>query len=281
MHNGPITVERVTSNIGARVGGLDLAGDITDEQFAAVREALLEHLVVFFTGQNADASAQRRLTERFGPLRVHPVQEFLGGTDAVGVVGTAAYGPEGDSHFHTDHSFHTDIPDVAVLRAVVIPDRGGDTLWSNMYAALDALSEPMRAFLRGLTAVHDQGPAYYDHIRRHHGRDHADTVLAAFPGAAHPVVPRHPETGRELLFVNPGYTRSIVGLTRAESDALLDMLFRHVGQARFTVRHRWAPGDIAIWDERCTLHMGEAAYWPAERELRRLNAGRFTPAPVS
>lgn len=272
-----ITVTPVGSSLGARIDGMDLAAGLDPRQVEELHRALLEHLVVFLPEQTVDDDTQIALARTFGEPHPHPVGAFLGDTSLMGSVGTDDYKPGVDSHFHTDYTFHTDVPDVAVLRAVVVPERGGDTMWANTCDAYDALSAPLQTFIDGLDAIHSQGPIFNDIIIRRFGEEAGRPILEQFPGATHPMVTIHPETGRKALFVNQGYTQSVVGLTGAESDALLAFLFGHVSSPRFVCRYRWAVGDVAIWDERATVHMGEGTYWPAERLMRRVTAGSGPP----
>lgn len=272
-----ITVERVTSSLGARIGGVDLKKGLAEGQFEELRRALLDHLVIFLPGQDIDDEAQMAFTRLFGELRIHPVAEFLGHTNTLGTVGTDDYQPGSDSNFHTDYSFCDDTPDLAVLRALVVPSRGGDTMWVNMYEAYDALSTTMRSILDGLDAFHDQGQRFNEIVSERYGEEASRPIREQFSGRAHPVVIAHPVTNRRALFVNPGYTRHIVGMEAAESEAILSFLFAHLARPRFQCRYRWQPGDIAIWDERATVHMGEGAYWPEERMLHRYAVGRHAP----
>jgi taurine dioxygenase len=276
-----IRVTPVASCLGARIDGMDLSAPLSTEQVEELHGALLEHLVVFLPGQTIDDDRQIALAQTFGEPHPHPVGAFLGDQSLMGSVGTDDYRPGVDSNFHTDYTFHHEVPDVAVLRAVVVPEHGGDTMWANTCAAYDALSEPMRAFLDGLDAFHSQGSTFNDIVIARFGEEAGRPILEAFPGTTHPVVTTHPETGRRNLFLNEGYTQSIVGLTPSESDALLRYLFAHIKNPRFTCRYRWSPGDVAIWDERATVHVGEGAYWPEQRLMRRVTIGSATPKRAS
>lgn len=270
-------ITRPTSTIGAEIHGVELA-QVTDDELLALQWALLEHKVIFFRDQTLDDEAHRAFAARWGEPVAHPVQALFGLEQAVGVVFNDADHPPGDGDgWHTDHSWADYVPDVAILRAVEVPAVGGDTLWSDVGAAHDALSAPLQRMLADLTARHDPGPRFALEMRVRMGDEMADRVIEAFPGEDHPVVAAHPITGRPCIFVNPGYTRSINGLTAAESDALLSMLFAHVGRADFVARWRWEPGSVAIWDEHATLHRGPNDFAPATRELRRFTVGRHTP----
>ena len=135
----------------------------------------------------------------------------------------------------------------------------------------------MQAFLGGLSAHHSPGPRFVEEMRYRMGDEAATKVAEAFPGRDHPVICAHPVTGRPGIFVNPGYTRSVTGLTAVESDVLLRMLFEHVARADFVVRLRWEPGTVAIWDEHATLHRGPNDFGTATRELHRFTVGATAP----
>lgn len=275
-----IEVEPLTGSIGAVVGGVDLRAGLRDGQAEELRRALIEHLVIFLRAQHLDDEAQGAFARVFGELRSHPVDEFLGQPEVVGTIATRAYLPGEDHFFHTDFTFVPRPPEAAVLRAVVVPPHGGDTIWASMYDAYDALSPSMQAFLEGMEAFHDQGPQFVPTITQQYGAEVGAKLLEAFPGTTQPVVIVHPESGRKVLFVNEAYTRSIVGLSGPESRALLGFLFEHVGNPRFHCRYRWSAGDLAVWDERCTQHLGEGRYWPEERVLHRVMVGSTRPRAV-
>ena len=273
-----ISVTPISSSLGARIDGVDLAA-LDDEQFTEIHRALLEHLVVFLPGQEIDDDQHKAFAGRFATCRPHPVREFFGDAETLAFVENDADKPPQDDNFwHTDYSFHQEIPDVAVLRAEIVPPVGGDTLWANMYAAYDGLSESFRGYLEDLTAFHDLGPKFEFEMRRTLGDEAAEAIVAAFQGTTHPIVTTHPETQRKALFVNPGYTRHIVGLRSAESDALLRFLYAHIDSPSFHCRYRWSPGDVAVWDERATLHQGPDDFHPHHRRLRRVTAGSRAPS---
>ncbi len=270
-------VTPIASTVGARIDGIDLRGSLDAAEIAALRRAVLDHGVVFLSAQGIDDDRQIAIRAGFGEPHPHPVGAFLGDDSLMGSVATDDYKPGVDSHFHTDYTFDPHVPDFAILRADVVPTHGGDTMWASTTAAFDALSPSVQSFLEGLDAFHSQGPVFNDIVARRFGEEAARPILERFAGATHPVVTVHPETGRNALFVNQGYTQSIVGLHADESDALLAFLFAHVRGPRFVCRYRWAVGDVAIWDERSTVHMGEGTYWPQERLMRRVTVGRAVP----
>jgi taurine dioxygenase len=149
---------------------------------------------------------------------------------------------------------------------VTVPAEGGDTLFASMYAAYDALSDRMKAYLAGLTAIHEGAP-YYREVNRIIGRDDRGRT---YPVAEHPVVRTHPETGRKALYVNSMFTTQLVGVPKAEGDAVLRLLFDHVRNPQFQCRFRWEPNSIAFWDNRCTQHYAVWDYYPEVRSGYRV-----------
>ena len=167
----------------------------------------------------------------------------------------------------------------ALLYARVLPNSGGDTLWSSMTAAYKALSAPMRTFLDGLSAVHDFAHAFPPDglAGSNAGRERYETARAEHPPVVHPVVRTHPETGEPGLFVNSVFTARIKGLRREESAALLSFLYAHIQKAEFCVRWRWSPGSLAFWDNRCTQHYAVNDYLPQRRVMTRATINGETP----
>ena len=264
-----ISIVPVTPLIGAEVSGVDLARPLSDNELGLVRQALLDHLVLFFRGQELTIEQHKAFGRLFGELHIHPARDRNGIEGHPEILHVKA-GPEstrvnGDE-WHSDVSCDAEPPMGSILRLFEVPPSGGDTLFANMYAAHDALSAPMQAFLSGLTAVHDGGPNYIDRARRA-GIYKPDKV---FPAHEHPVVRTHPETGRKALFVNRIFTQSIVGVTREESRAILDFLFQHIARPDFQCRFRWEKDSVAFWDNRCTLHHAMWDYYPEVRQGYRV-----------
>ena len=229
-------VKRLTGALGAEITGPDISQP-TPEMIDAIRALLLEHQVIFLPGQSPTPEAQVAFGRQFGHLEGHPNLEADTSLPPEIFQLKASRGGVADE-WHTDLTFQENPSIMSILHIVTCPETGGDTMWSSLYAAYDALSEPMKAFCEGLTALHDALP-----------HNHPDQM------SVHPVVRVHPETGRKALYVNEHFTRRIVELNAEESDALLRHLTRWVQQPRFTVRYSWTPGAIGIWDNRCTQHM--------------------------
>ena len=167
-------------------------------------------------------------------------------------------------------TFRQHPPMGTVLRSVIVPPKGGDTLWASMTAAYNGLSAPMQDFLQGLTAVHDFAHGFRESLAEPGGRERLADAVAANPPVRHPVIRTHPETGRKVIFVNSLFTTHIEGLKAAESDALLQFLFRHVTTPEYTCRFQWRPHSIAIWDNRSTQHKPINDYFPAHRKHLRI-----------
>lgn len=273
MASPDIRIRPLTPTIGAEVEGVDL-GDVDDETFDEVRRALAEHLVLFFRDQEISVEAHKAFGRRFGELDVHPNDPGLDGHPEVMVIHADETSKRiAGEMWHSDVSCRAEPPMGSILRMFEVPETGGDTLFANMYAAYEALSDRMQEHLDGLTAVHDGGP-YYRDVNRIVGRDDGGR---SYPVAEHPVVRTHPVTGRRCLFVNSMFTTRIVGLPRDESDALLAFLFEHVKNPPFHCRFRWRPHSVAFWDNRCTQHFAVWDYFPAVRSGYRVTVRGDAP----
>ena len=177
-------------------------------------------------------------------------------------------------YWHTDVTWTAEPPDMGFLRALRVPPRGGDTMWASMTAAYEALSPAIQALLDGLDCIHSNESFIAGTVEKLGAEKVAELGLdaklrAAHPPVTHPLVRVHPETGRKALFFGGHFMERIEGLHAHESEALLALLRRHIDEPRFHCRWRWTPGDLAIWDERCTVHRGVAGHFPERREVRR------------
>ena len=261
-----LRVDPVSPVIGAEVSGVDLAGPLDDATLDGLKQALAEHLVLFFRDQDLTLEQHTALGRRFGELHVHPAAPKDAEHPEVLVVhADEKVSFVAGSLWHSDVSCDGEPPMGSILRIVQIPSSWGDTLFASMYAAFDALSNRMRQFLRGLTAVHEGEQYYRD---RYGGGDLRD---ATHPVAEHPVVRTHPVTGRPALFVNEGFTTRIKEIPLSESDALLAFLVRHCANPAFQCRFRWQPHSIAFWDNRCTQHLAIWDYYPEVRHGYRVS----------
>lgn len=278
-----LDLEPLTSSIGAAVHGLD-PRDVDAGRVQALRVALAEYGVLVFRAPGMSVDEQVEFASRFGSPVGHPVSERLRGEadDPVAVVENHGEKPsQDDQHFHTDYSFHTHVPELAVLRPEVLPSRGGDTIWSSATGAFRLLSDRYVGFLRGLSGIHDAGERFWFEVDRTLGTDAAAALRREFPPREHPVVGRHPLTGSPVLFVNPGYTVGITGLSPTESRTTLAALFDVLNDSSLHFRHRWRGDDVVMWDELTTVHRGSSDFFPQHRRLTRVAVGRTAPEPLA
>lgn len=280
MGEGRLDVVPLAGRIGAEIRGVDLAAASSDDLDARLHEALLRFKVIFFRDQRLDPDAQIAFARRFGEVTLaHPTVPGL--ADEPHVLDVDARGGNVAIHWHTDVTFVDRPPLGSILRAVVVPPVGGDTLWANTVTAYEELAGPLRDLVDGLDAVHTNR---FDYVaaspgRREKLRAYAQVFEAVHYETAHPVVRVHPVTGERALFVG-GFARRIVGLPDAESAALLQLLQRRVEKPENVVRWRWRPGDVAFWDNRATQHRAIADFGDAPRRLHRVTIAGDLPRGV-
>jgi taurine dioxygenase len=268
-----IRVTRLSPTIGAEIDGVDLSRDLSDRQFEEIKRAIAENLVLVFRNQAIEAEDQKRLAGRFGTLHRH----LLAGSRALSSNGAdpeiLAWHTDKESRYTAGDAWHADVTCDkepiwgSFLRLLKVPDvGGGDTAFANMYLAYAALSDPLKALLDGLTAIHDGSRAWTA------GYGSKPEPGKEFPVAEHPVVARHPLTGRKFLFVNEAFISHIVQLTRPESDAILSLLFRQVERnLAFQTRLHWTADSLVFWDNWATQHHAVWDYFPDERRGERVS----------
>lgn len=262
-----LVVTPATGHFGADVSGVRLNSPLAPGTLTALRRALQRHRVLFFRRQSLTHGQQTEIARQFGPLApAHPWQEPVSGHPFVHALVTGGKQPASDEEHHRARwrtpdylsGWHADItpavdpPSFCILRAEEVPSRGGDTTWADLVTAYEQLSGPLQRFLDELTAEHRYLVGYVpfgitDSASR--------TAMATRLVAHHPVVRVLPESGMRTLFVNPAFTSHINELSPPESRRILDLLFTHMTQPEFSVRHHWDTGDVAIWDNRATVHI--------------------------
>jgi taurine dioxygenase len=267
----PVQISPLTPTIGAVIEGVDLGQPLSDDLIGEIRRALLAHQVIFFQDQHITPVQHRDFAARFGPLHTHPLYPGVPEAPELFILDNHGGNPTDNDAWHTDITFIETPPMASILYARLLPANGGDTVWSSMKAAYQALSPPLRDFLAGLDAVHDfaRGFPARGRVAGAAGAEKHAQALEDHPPVLHPVVRTHPETGDDGLFVNYGFTERIKGLRRKESDAILNMLFQHIQQPEFLVRWRWTPNAIAFWDNRVTQHYAVNDYLPHRRVMNR------------
>jgi taurine dioxygenase len=262
-----ISVTPVTPRIGATVEGIALAEPLSNRQVEELHVALAEYQVLFFRGQPLDEESHKRLGRYFGDLHIHPNQPGPAGHPEILPIHADALSKRVNGEFwHSDVSCDEEPPLGSILYLHTVPDAGGDTLFASQYAAYDALSPRMKAYLEGLTATHS-GDAVYRRINVLEGRSSEGKV---FPRASHPIVRTHPVSKRKALYVNRNFTTHIDGLPDEEGRAILDWLCAHSTREDFQVRFRWQPHSVAFWDNRAVQHMAIWDYYPQTRSGRRV-----------
>lgn len=262
--------------LGMEVRGLDLSAPLELDTVRAIRRLLYQHCVLLVRGQHIDEDQQVRFGEYFGHLAntlgkyainrtTHPAIMYVTNEKEDGrYVGAL---PDGEMYFHSDRCYVPRPCLATMLYAIDIPSVGGNTLFANQYRAWDTLPDEMKRRIEGLRAMHTYEPGAADNYAAPISRT---TPTAKALRHAHPMVLTHPGTGRKALYVNRLMTEYVEGLSRAESDALLGFLFDHQEQPQFVYEHRWIPGDVVIWDNRCVLH-ARTDFNPGEaRKLRRV-----------
>lgn len=275
-------IERLEGEIGAEITGLDLAEPMDTETLAAVKHAWAEHQVLVFRDQQLSSEAQASFARMFGELeRVRTTPDaarreqtamYVSNREVEGSKGVL---PTGEMLFHSDQCYYEVPCKATFLHALQLPDSGGDTLFSSAYRAYAALGESTREHISGLRAEN-----VYDY--QANATTRTDNPSPDAPRAVHPVVTAHPETHRPVLYVNRLMTHRVIGLERRDSDELLEKLFSVIEESRFVYRHVWQPGDLVMWDNRCTLHARTDFDASQARVLRRYTVrGDGPPRPFS
>ncbi|ROP46024.1 TauD/TfdA dioxygenase family protein [Pseudokineococcus lusitanus] len=266
-----LELERLGPTIGVRVHGVDLA-DATDAEVRAIRSALAEHKVLFFAGQHdLHPDSQVALGRRLGEVtESHPVVPGVDDEHPEIYALDSSTGGFADV-WHTDVTFVRRPPLGSVLRAVVLPPSGGDTQWADLELAYRSLSAPVQRLADELVAVHDGTREFGYYLSQSEARAQweGEEYRELVP-ARHPVVRVHPETGRKGLFVNPGFVSHLEGVSDAESRYLLDLFYAHITKPEHLVRHRWSVGDVAMWDNRSTVHYANRDYGDQRRVMHRI-----------
>ena len=256
--------------LGAEIIGIDLREEMDDRLFTQIRDVWHENLVILLRDQQLAEEDQVRFAERFGPLAMIHTKQFVRNHPAVMLISNIREDgkqigalPDGEMQFHSDQCHQERPATGSLLYAIEIPSKGGDTLFSNGYKAYETLPDSVKWRIEGRKALNA-----YDYDTGATKRE--GEVSANAPSYAHPVVRTHPATGRKALYVNRLMTRRIEGLPAEESEELLDILFDHQERPEFIYGHAWRPGDILMWDNRCTLHARTDFSADERRLLRRV-----------
>jgi len=276
-----LKVEKLAARLGAQVEGVRLSGDLEPEVFEELYRLLLRHKVLFFRGQHhLTNEEQERFSRRFGEPVAHPTVPVKEGTGFILELDSE----KGDraNSWHTDVTFQAAYPKISILRGVVIPETGGDTVWADTHAAYNSLPEPLKRLAESLWAVHSND---YDYVNQRYvvseaGRRHFEEVFTStLYETEHPVVHVHPETGEPHLLLGH-FVKRFVGFNTADSRDLFQLFQRHVTQLENTVRWRWRAGDVVVWDNRATQHYAINDYGDQKRIVHRVTIAGDIPLPA-
>ncbi len=273
-----VTVTQLGSRIGARIDGVQLAGDLDAATVEGIREALLRHKVIFFRNQHQlDDAQQQAFAARLGTPIAHPAVQHEGAPIITPI--NSDYGKA--NRWHTDVTFVANYPAASILRAVVLPSYGGSTLWASTAAAYQALPEPLQHLTENLWALHSNRFDYVAALppQTEQQKEHRTRFEKADFRTEHPVVRVHPETGERTL-VAGDFVRGFVGMDSYESQLLLELLQRRITLPENTIRWNWEAGDVAIWDNRATQHRAIDDYDDQYRLMHRVTVMGDVPVDV-
>ena len=274
-----LVVRRVAGALGAEISGVDLSRDLEPDTVAALRQALLDHLVIFLRDQPIEPARFLAFARAFGTPVEYP---FVKGLDAFPQIIEGAKLEGETTNFggiwHSDTVYLDEPPMGSMLLAREIPPQGGDTLFANQYLAYEALSPTFQGLLDGLTAIHSSAKADVSKTREDRIKSGGTAEAGKDYLSYHPAVRTHPETGRKALFVNVAHTERFDGMTEAESKPILDYLFQHQIRPEFTCRFIWSPGAIAFWDNRCAQHNPVNDYHGYRRIMHRITLAGDRPS---
>ena len=263
-----IKIQKYSPNLGAVITGVDLSKEINEDQFKDIHKAFLDNQVLFFQNQNEILpEIHLKLGKLFGELHVHPAAPSMPGYPEIFEIHAHKNSKVANGEFwHSDVSCDIEPPLGTMLQLHILPETGGDTMFSDMYSAYNELSDKYKSLLDGLIAIHES-----EHLYRGRYEDRGvnkDNVKT--PVANHPLIRTHPITGKKAIYVNRTFTTGIEGMNKNESSSILEFLFEHCEHVNFQIRYRWNKNDMAFWDNRCTMHRAIWDYWPNERKGRRV-----------
>ena len=272
LDTGTLDIRPLTPAIGAEILDIDLgAADIADK-VPELRAALLKHGVIFFRDQDLSQEQHIAFARNFGELEIHPATPKDQPNPEVLHI---AHGPNSrgqENNWHSDVTWRERPSLGSILLAREVPECGGDTLFANMHLAYERLSEQMQRFCEGLTAMHDIARVFARRLGKR-----PEELHDQYPPVRHPVIRTHPETGERAIYVNNGFTSHIEGLSKEESDWLLDHLYKTAWDVEIQCRFRWQPGSVAFWDNRVCQHLAVSDYFPARRVMERVTIAGDRP----
>ncbi|MEM7284381.1 MAG: TauD/TfdA family dioxygenase [Pseudomonadota bacterium] len=238
--------------------------------FDNLHQALLEYEVLFFRDQPMSPQSHAALADLFGRPQHHEAYDHVEGYPQLTILENDEARPSKIEMWHTDMTFRPQPPIGSILHGVIVPERGGDTMFASMSAAYDGLSDNMKSLLDGLTATHDFSYGFKESLAEPGGAERLADMVLANPPVVHPVIKAHPISGKKGIYVNSLFTVAINELTESESEMLLGFLYEHIKTPEYTCRFRWQANSVAFWDNRITQHKPVNDYWPAHRKMQRI-----------
>ncbi|MDP7425981.1 MAG: TauD/TfdA family dioxygenase, partial [Rhodospirillales bacterium] len=267
-------------HLGAEIQGINLTQPVDDLTFKVIKDAFVEHELIVFQDQPITSEQQIGFAKKFGELSVHPFSPNSDETPELIIFDNDADNPPfGTDCWHSDETFRAEPPKATMLHGLIIPEVGGDTMFASMTSAYEGLSDRMKNFISGLECIHDFKPfrALFNNDEK--GKADLRYFEDRYPAITHPVVRKHPVSGKPVLFVNPQFSIRIKGMSEVESRNLLDQLFEQAKIPEFQYRHCWDVDTVVIWDNRSTQHYAVHDYFPQRRKLNRvtIKGGKVLP----
>ena len=263
-------IQQEKAALGATILGIDLTKNLSDKEVNLINEALAVHQVIFFRDQELTSTDHKRLALKFGNLQTHPAYPTVEHYPEITILENDRENPSKIEEWHTDMTFKSHPPLGSILIGKIIPETGGDTLFSSLASAYDDLSNDMKASLEDLTAEHSFEHGFKESLAEPGGKERLADALKDNPPVDHPVVRTHPITKRKLLYVNRLFTYKINGLEKQESQEMLEYLCNHIQKDKYVCRFVWEKNSIAFWDNRSVLHKPDNTYWPQLRRMERI-----------
>ena len=266
-------LNKLSPELGAEISGLDLSKDFNEEIQKKIYDDLIQYKVLFFRNQNITPQLHIKFAKSFGSIEEpHPVYPHVDGFPEIVLLENDRDNPPDTDEWHTDVTFKNDPPFASVLYSKIIPEVGGDTLWSSLSKIYDALPNELKVQIENLRAIHDMG-SFRNNYMSDDNRESSVQLnkgFEEFGNAVHSVVKVHPISSEKFLYINPSFTSQIVGMTTTDSNNLLSYLFNFMCKPEFQIRFKWTPNTLAIWDNRCTMHYAIGDYMPDQRVMHRV-----------
>jgi taurine dioxygenase len=265
-----LIITKATARAGAYIDGVDLSNPLCTEDQAKIEAAVFECGVVFLRDQKISPPELKSFANKFGQILFHPAYQEVSDASGVQILESTKSNPTKIEKWHADMTFSPTPPSLTILHGQIIPDVGGDTLWTNAAAAYEDLSDTYKDQLDCLVAVHDFKKGFQESLAEPGGYERLKDAIEENPPIEHPVVCRHPKTGTKILYVNELFTVGIKGLGPSESKHLLDILLNQIVKNEYQVRLSWEPNTIAVWDNRVVQHKPINDYFPKSRKMHRV-----------